>query len=269
MATAAAAESIGGAGVLQIERVPCLSDNYSWLLHEPQQGVTAVDPAEAAPVLAALRSKGWNLTHIINTHHHYDHVGGNAELQREFGCTVVGPAADHARIPGIQVQLKDGDRFQFGAAEMVCYDTPGHTRGHVTYHFPAAKALFPGDTLFSLGCGRLFEGTPAQMWASLSKLTPLPGDTLVYCAHEYTASNAKFAAHVDEGNEDLQRMKADIEAKRARGEPTVPSQLGDELKCNPFLRPDSPAIRSKLGVPEGASNDVAFGAIRAAKDTFR
>lgn len=256
--------------MLQIERVPCLSDNYSWLLHEPQQGVTAVvDPAEAAPVLAALQAKGWKLTHIINTHHHYDHVGGNQALKQEFGCTIVGPAADAGRIPGIDVQLKDGDRYKLGAAEFICYDTPGHTRGHVTFFFPASKALFPGDTLFSLGCGRLFEGTPAQMWDSLSKLLPLPGDTRVFCAHEYTASNAKFAAFVDDGNTDLQQMKADIDAKRARGEPTVPSLLGDEINCNPFLRPDSPAIRAKLGVPAGASNAEAFGAIRSAKDTFR
>ncbi|KAI3436150.1 hypothetical protein D9Q98_002207 [Chlorella vulgaris] len=256
--------------VLQIERVHCLSDNFAWLLHEPQHGVTAVvDPSEAAPVLSALQAKGWKLTHIINTHHHWDHVGGNAELQKHFGCTVVGPASDAARIPGIQVQLKDGERYELGATHMVCYDTPGHTRGHVTYHFPEAKALFPGDTLFSLGCGRLFEGTPEQMWASLSKLTPLPPDTLVYCAHEYTASNAKFAVHVDEGNQALQQMKAGIDEKRARGQATVPSLLADELQCNPFLRPSSPAIRAKLGVPEGASDVEAFTAIRAAKDNFR
>ncbi|PSC76082.1 hydroxyacylglutathione hydrolase [Micractinium conductrix] len=258
------------AGVLQIERVPCLSDNYSWLLHEPSAGVTAVvDPAEVAPVVAAAERLGWTLTHILNTHHHWDHVGGNEELKKRFGVTIVGPAADAARIPGIDVQLKDGDRYSLGAAELQCFDTPGHTRGHVTFHFPASKALFPGDTLFSLGCGRLFEGTPAQMWASLSKFAPLPGDTRVYCAHEYTESNARFAVHVDAGNEDLKRMHADITAKRARQEPTVPSVLDDERKCNPFLRPDSPAIRAALGVPADASNDVAFGAIRAAKDTFR
>lgn len=257
-------------GQLEIERVPCLSDNYSWLLHEPQQGVTAVvDPAEVAPVVAALEAKGWKLTHILNTHHHWDHVGGNEELKKRYGVTVVGPRADAARIPGIDVQLGDGDRYQLGDAELECFDTPGHTRGHVTFHFPASKALFPGDTLFSLGCGRLFEGTPAQMWASLSKLAPLPGDTRVFCAHEYTQGNAKFAAHVDGGNEDLQRMQEEIAAKRARGEPTVPSLLGDERKCNPFLRPDSPAIRAALGVAPGASNEEAFGAIRSAKDNFR
>jgi hydroxyacylglutathione hydrolase len=265
MATSAAAE-----GVLQIERVPCLSDNYSWLLHEPAAGVTAVvDPAEVAPVVEALRAKGWKLTHILNTHHHFDHVGGNEALKAQFGATIVGPAADAGRIPGIDVQLKDGDRYQLGAAELVCYDTPGHTRGHVTYHFPTSKALFPGDTLFSLGCGRLFEGTPAQMWMSLSKFAGLPEDTRVFCAHEYTQSNARFAMHVDGDNADLQRMAADIDAKRAAGQPTVPSLLGDERKCNPFLRPSSPAIREKLGVAPGASDAEAFGAIRSAKDTFR
>lgn len=268
--SAAAGTAVAGAGVLEIERVHCLSDNYAWLLHEPQQGVTAVvDPSECAPVVAALERKGWKLTHILNTHHHWDHTGGNEELKAKYGVTIVGPAADAARIPEIDVELKDGDRYQLGAAESECFDTPGHTRGHVTFHFPASKALFPGDTLFSLGCGRLFEGTPAQMWGSLSKMTPLPGDTRVFCAHEYTESNARFAVHLDGDNEDLKRMSAEITAKRAQQEPTVPSMLSDELKCNPFLRPDSPAIRASLGIPPGASNEEAFAAIRAAKDTFR
>jgi hydroxyacylglutathione hydrolase len=204
-------------GVLQIERVPCLSDNYAWLLHEPGSGATAVvDPSESAPVEAALARLGWKLTHILNTHHHADHTGGNRALKAAHGATVVGPAADAARIPGIDVRLADGERYSVGGAELRCFDTPGHTRGHITLHFEGSKALFPGDTLFALGCGRLFEGTPAQMWASLSKLLPLPHDTRVFCAHEYTQSNARFAVHVDPGNERLRRRKADIDAAREK-----------------------------------------------------
>lgn len=257
--------------MLEIERVPCLSDNYSWLLHDPSSQLTAVvDPAEVQPVLDALQRRGWTLTHILNTHHHHDHTGGNAELKRLYGATVVGPAADRARIPGIDVALSDGDRYAFGGAgELVCLDTPGHTRGHVTFHFPDSKALFPGDTLFALGCGRLFEGTPEQMWASLSKLLPLPRDTQVYCAHEYTAGNARFAAVADPGNAALAARSEAVHAARAKGEPTVPSLLGEELDTNPFLRPDDPGVRAALGIPASASSAEAFGRIRAAKDNFR
>ena len=247
-----------------------LQDNYSWLLHEPSTGATAVvDPAEVAPVVEALRRKNWNLTHILNTHHHWDHTGGNEALKARYKATVVGPAADADRIPGIDIQLKDGDKATVGNAELICFDTPGHTKGHITLYFPASKALFPGDTLFSMGCGRLFEGTPAQMWASLSKLIPLPDDTNVYCAHEYTQSNARFAMSSDGENVDLQRRKEEVDSRRERGVPTIPSLLGDEKKVNPFLRPDNATIRAALGVPEGASNEEAFAAIRAAKDRFR
>eukprot|EP00887_Chlorella_sp_A99_P006475 scaffold3.g6475.t1 len=255
---------------MEIERVPCLNDNYSWLLHEPRQGKTAVvDPAEVAPVVAALERKGWQLTHILNTHHHWDHVGGNEELKRRYGCTVVGPAADRERIPGIDVALADGDRYPFGATELMCFDTPGHTRGHITFYCSEAQALFPGDTLFSLGCGRLFEGTPATMWASLSKLARLPPETRVYCAHEYTESNAKFAASIDPDNAALRKRIEEVTALRAAGQATVPSLLGEELAANPLLRPDDPVIRAALGVPPLASSAEAFGAVRAAKDRFR
>lgn len=193
-----------------------LQDNYSWLLRCTDGAVAVVDPAEVGPVVSALDRLGWRLTHILNTHHHMDHVGGNLMLKSKYGATIVGPVADKDRIPGIDVALKDGDRYSLGDSELVCFDTPGHTRGHITFFFPEAKALFPGDTLFSLGCGRLFEGTPAQMWSSLSKLVVLDPETKVYCAHEYTQSNAKFAASVDPENEDLQRMKSDIDTKRSQ-----------------------------------------------------
>lgn len=268
--TAASMSTQAEPGVLEIECVPCLSDNYSWLLHDPSTGATAVvDPAAVAPVVEALRRRDWNLTHILNTHHHSDHTGGNEALKARYNATVVGPAADADRIPGIDVQLKDGEKATVGSAELVCFDTPGHTKGHITLYFPASKALFPGDTLFSMGCGRLFEGTPAQMWASLSKLIPLPDDTSVYCAHEYTQSNARFAVSIDADNIDLQRRKAEVDSARERGQKTIPSSLGEEKKINPFLRPDDPVIRAALGVPEGASNEEAFAAIRAAKDRFR
>jgi len=164
----------------------------------------------------ALTRLDWKLTHILNTHHHADHTGGNLALKARYGVTIVGPAADRDRIPGIDVALRDGDAYTLGAAQFHCLDTPGHTRGHVTFHFPGSKALFPGDTLFALGCGRLFEGTPAQMWASLSKLLALPEDTKVYCAHEYTQSNAKFAVTVDPENAELTKRKEDIDAARAK-----------------------------------------------------
>jgi len=203
--------------VLQIERVPCLSDNYSWLLYDPtSKNAAVVDPAEVAPVVAALSRLNWNLSMIINTHHHADHTGANLALKAKYGATIVGPQADASRIPGIDIQMGDGDELQLGTAKFVCLDTPGHTKGHVTYHFPGTKALFPGDTLFALGCGRLFEGTPTQMWTSLSKFLTLSPDTKVYCAHEYTQSNAKFAVSVDPGNIDLQKRKTEIDAARAK-----------------------------------------------------
>jgi len=254
---------------LVIERVPVLNDNYSWILHDEKTGVTAVvDPAEVDPIVRAAERKGWKLTHVLNTHHHWDHTGGNEVLKERYGVTIVGPKADKERIPGIDVELADGEEFDLGASRLTCFDTPGHTKGHITLYFPNNKALFPGDTLFSMGCGRLFEGTPAQMWSSLRKLVGLPRDTLVYCAHEYTKSNAAFAAHVEPGNELLQKRKAEVDAAVEQGIPTVPSDLGMELETNPFLRPWSAEIRQRLGIAADASDDDAFGAIRRAKDRF-
>ncbi|KAF8058326.1 gloB [Scenedesmus sp. PABB004] len=269
-ATRAAATASAAGAAMEVVRVPALSDNYVWLLHEPTAGVTAVvDPAEAAPVEAALRERGWSLQYVLNTHHHHDHTGGNLALKRQHpGLQVVGPRADAARIPGIDVQLGDGDRWALGGQEMRVFDTPGHTRGHISLWFPGAKALFCGDTLFALGCGRLFEGDPQTMWASLSKLTPLPRDTLVYCAHEYTQSNARFAVTVDPHNAALAARKAAIDEARARGEATVPSLLGEELDTNPFLRPHDAGVRTGVGAAPGAADWEVFGAVRAAKDRF-
>ncbi|CAK0784144.1 hypothetical protein CVIRNUC_007347 [Coccomyxa viridis] len=254
---------------LSVQRVPCLSDNYVWILQESQSGkVAVVDPSEAQPVARALEERGLAADYILNTHHHWDHTGGNLELKDRYKLTIVGPKADEERIPGIDVALADGESWSFGGLTMHVMDTPGHTRGHITLWFPEADALFPGDTLFALGCGRLFEGTPEQMWASLTKMLPLPRTATVFCAHEYTQGNAKFAVAVDGGNQKLQLRKETIDALRQQGQATVPSVLGDELDTNPFLRPDDPAIRKSLGVPEGASSVDAFAAIRKAKDQF-
>lgn len=254
---------------VSVERVPCLKDNYSWIIHDHATGKTAVvDPAEEGPVVAALKDKGWTLSHILNTHHHWDHTGANEILKDMFNVCIVGPKADEDRIPGIDVALGDADEYMLGNVRIVCYDTPGHTRGHITFHLPEVQALFPGDTLFSMGCGRLFEGTPEQMWASLSKLVPLDADTRVYCAHEYTLSNARFAMHVEPNNAALQRRFKEVEEARSKGIPTIPSVMGVELETNPFLRPDSKEIRASLNIPESASNAEAFGVIRRAKDSF-
>ena len=256
-------------GGLTVLRVPVLNDNYSWIVHDERSGETAVvDPAEVDPIVRALEAQNWPLTHVLNTHHHWDHTGGNLTLKDRFNATIVGPKADSERIPGIDVELSDGDEYCLGSSRMICFDTPGHTKGHITLYFPDNKALFPGDTLFSLGCGRLFEGSPAQMWDSLQKLMVLPKDTLVYCAHEYTMSNAKFALHVEPGNEALVRRAADVESARKQGVSTVPSDIGTELETNPFLRPWSEEIRRHLGVELDASDAEAFGVIRRAKDSF-
>lgn len=255
--------------MLQIEQLAVLSDNYVYLLRDAATGtVGVVDPAEPEPVLAALSRLGWSLHWILNTHHHPDHVGGNETLIEATGCQVVGPRADAARIPGITLALGEGEEFALGEAKARVFDVPGHTRGHIAFWFADARALFCGDTLFALGCGRLFEGTPAQMWDSLSRLKALPGDTRVYCAHEYTQSNGRFALAMEPGNAALQARMRDIDARRAAGQPTVPSTLADEWATNPFLRPDSPELQATLALI-GHDPVEVFGATRARKDTFR
>lgn len=253
---------------LEIVRIPALRDNYLWLARDPATKATAViDPAEAEPVMAELKARGWRLTHILNTHHHADHVGGNVALKAATGCTIVGPRADAARIPGIDVEVGDGDTYRLGDAEAHVFDVPGHTRGHIAYWFPESRALFCGDTIFALGCGRLFEGTPAQMWSSISKLRRLPPDTRVYCAHEYTQSNARFALTVEPTNKALVARAEEIDAKRAKGEPTVPSTLAEEVATNPFLRADRPELLAAAGL-EGLDPVAAFGEVRRRKDKF-
>mmetsp|Transcript_26711 Transcript_26711/g.69240 ORF Transcript_26711/g.69240 Transcript_26711/m.69240 type:complete len:319 (-) Transcript_26711:322-1278(-) len=255
--------------MLQVERLPALEDNYVWLLVEEGSGkVAVVDPSEFTVVDEALQQRGLDLDYIINTHHHWDHTGGNAKLKAKYSCEVVGADCDAKRIPGIDTRLKEGDEWAFGGLAMRVLETPGHTSGHVTYFFPEAKALFPGDTLFMLGCGRLFEGTPQQMHASLAKIKALPEDTMVYCAHEYTESNARFALTVNPNNKALVDRAAEIKTMREQGVPTVPGPLSQELATNPFLRADDEDIRLTMGLPDSATELDTFTAVRKAKDLF-
>lgn len=255
-------------GTLEIAVFPMLSDNYGFLIHDSLSGATAVvDPADAVATLAACAEHGWHLTHILNTHHHGDHVGGNLALKAETGCIVIGPAYDRDRIPGIDIAVDEASGADFAGHHAEVFFVPGHTRGHIAYWFAADHALFCGDTLFSLGCGRLFEGTPQQMWQSLLKLRALPDDTRVYCAHEYTQSNARFALTAEPENATLRRQAEKVAALRAAGEFTIPSTLGAEKACNPFLRADQPDLRRRFG-GVGKSDAEVLGAIRAAKDRF-
>lgn len=247
---------------------PCLEDNYGYLVHDPATGATAtVDTPEVEPIERALRETGWHLTHIFNTHHHFDHAGGNLELKDKTGCTIVGPAADAARIPGIDVRLGDGDEYLLGEQRVTVFETPGHTSGHIVYYLADSNIVFVGDTLFALGCGRLFEGTPMQMWNSLQKLLRLPDETAVYCAHEYTLANANFAVTVDPDNAKLQSRLNEIVALRKARQPTIPTSIGLERATNPFMRPDSALMRASLNMPDASDVDV-FAEVRQRKDKF-
>ena len=253
---------------LQIYQFPALKDNYGYLVHDSATGATAaIDTPEVAAILNALDATGWKLTHILNTHHHFDHAGGNAELKAKTGCTIIGPRGEKDLIPGIDRAVGEGDIVEVGNARARVIDVPGHTRGHVAYHFADDHVVFVGDTLFALGCGRLFEGTPAQMWTSLGKLMALPDDTIVYCAHEYTQSNARFALTVEPHNAALAARAKEIDEKRARGEWTVPTTIALEKATNPFLRAASADLRATVGLVNAADVDV-FAETRSRKDNF-
>ena len=251
---------------LEIATIPCLKDNYAFLAHDPATGATAcVDVPEAGPVLAALAARGWRLTDILLTHHHWDHIDGVADLAAATGARVTGARADAHRLPPLDHAVTEGDTVRIGSVAGRVIDVSGHSVGHVAFAFPGA--VFTGDSLMALGCGRLFEGTPAQMWASLSKLAALDPATLVCSGHEYTASNARFALTIEPGNPDLISRVARITQDRAANIPTVPSRLSDELATNPFLRAHLPEIKAAVGLPDAATEDV-FAEIRARKDRF-
>jgi hydroxyacylglutathione hydrolase len=253
---------------LEIEMFPCLSDNYGFLLHDRAANVTAaVDTPDAAAIESALERKRWRLTHIFNTHHHMDHAGGNLALKARTGCKIVGPRNDAERIPGIDGRVGEGDSFQFGTHRVEVYETPGHTRGHIVYYFPDDGVAFVGDTLFAMGCGRLFEGTPQEMWSSLQKVLRWPEDTRIYCAHEYTAANGRFALTVEPDNPALHARMREVERLRAQGLPTVPTTVALERATNPFLRPGSAALRRTLGL-ERSDDVTVFARTRALKDAF-
>ena len=253
---------------LQVYQFPCRSDNYGFLAHDPTLNVTAsIDTPEEGPINAALEEKGWRLTHILNTHHHGDHTGANIALKERWGCTIVGAANDAERIPGIDVRMADGDKYQFGSLIADVFEVPGHTTGHIAYYFSSEDIAFVGDTLFALGCGRLFEGTPEMMWNSLQKLMALPDETIVYCAHEYTQSNAQFALSVEPGNAALVARSQEIDALRAEGKPTVPTTIGLERATNPFLRPMSENLQETVGL-SGADLVSVFTETRLRKDNF-
>ncbi len=252
--------------IIEVHQFPCLMDNYGYLAHEPISGQTAaIDTPDPDRIMDECAQKGWTLDFIFNTHHHFDHAGGNLELKEKTGCQIFGPAGEADKIPGLDVPLKENDRVKLGKQEAVIFDVPGHTAGHIAYYFAAAGLIFVGDTLFALGCGRLFEGTPVQMWDSLQKLMRLPNETRVYCAHEYTQANARFALTVEPDNQELIRRAQQIDALRANNTPTVPTNIGLEKATNPFLRPMSANLQKTLGMVNAQEVDV-FAETRKRKD---
>ena len=241
--------------MIEVVRIPARLDNYIWMAHDAASGETVViDPADAAPVLAEAAKRGWKIGQIWNTHWHGDHIGGNAGIKAASGCTVTGPAAEAAKIPTLDRAVGEGDRVRIGAFEAEVLEVPAHTAGHIAYYLPAAGLAFVGDTLFAMGCGRLFEGTPAQMFANMRRLAALPPETVVYCAHEYTQSNGRYALHVDPANRALIDRMREVDALRARGEPTVPTTIALEQATNPFMR---------------AASIEELAARRAEKDAFQ
>ncbi|MDR6126139.1 MULTISPECIES: hydroxyacylglutathione hydrolase [unclassified Sphingomonas] len=242
------------APALEIVRVPVLSDNYAWLVFDPlTQEVAAVDPGEAEPVLAAAAARGWTVSQVWTTHWHPDHTGGNASM-KAAGATITGPRAERDRIPTLDTLVAEGDVVRIGSHTGHVLAVPGHTAGHLAFHFAEDKALFTGDTLFAMGCGRLFEGTAAEMWANMERYAAMPDDTRVYCGHEYTAGNAAFAVTVEPDNDAIATRRAEVDRLRAAGEATVPTSIGQERATNPFMR---------------AGSAEALARLREAKDNFR
>jgi hydroxyacylglutathione hydrolase len=252
----------------EIRLFRCLSDNYGVLLHDPDSGATAaIDAPEAAPIETALNATGWKLTDILVTHHHADHTAGIEALKAKHKCRVVAPAAEAEKIPAVDETVREGDKVKVGKLSGNVIETPGHTNGHISYWFPDNHIAFVGDTLFSIGCGRVIEGTPGMMWRSLTKLRDLPDDTEIYCGHEYTAANIKFARTIEPDNAALAARETQAKQQLADGKPTIPVTIGAEKKENPFLRADLPAVAAGIGMTGKAAAQV-FGEIRARKNKF-
>jgi len=246
----------------------CLKDNYGVLLHDPDSGATAsIDAPEAAPVEAALKATGWKLTDILVTHHHGDHTGGIVALKEKYKCRVVAPAAEASAIPAVDETVRESDKVMVGKLSGSVIETPGHTNGHIAYWFHADKLAFVGDTLFSIGCGRVIEGTPEMMWRSLVKLRDLPNDTEIYCGHEYTAANIRFAHTIEPDNAVLAARATQVKQQIAQGEPTIPVTIGDEKLANPFLRADVAEVAASVGLAGKPAAQV-FAEIRARKNRF-
>jgi hydroxyacylglutathione hydrolase len=253
--------------MLELVTIPCLKDNYAFLIHDASSGATAVvDVPEAGPILDALDARGWTLTHVLLTHHHWDHIDGLPGLMVGPEVAVIGAAADAHRLPPLTQAVAEGDTIHVGNAEARIFDVSGHTVGHIAFWFPDSALLFTGDSLMAMGCGRIFEGTPAQMWQSLSKLAALPDATLVCSGHEYTEGNVRFARTLDEPPALIERMDR-IARARASGLPTVPSTMAEERATNPFLRASDPALKKSLGLGDATDAEV-FATIRARKDNF-
>jgi hydroxyacylglutathione hydrolase len=250
----------------EIRLFPCLSDNFGYLIHDPATGATAsIDAPEAAPVIDALEREGWTLTDILITHHHHDHVGGVAELKQKYNCRVVAPHDKSTKIANVDLRTKQGDVLKVGSLLARVLETPGHTLDHVSYVFDNEKAVFAADTLFSIGCGRVFEGTYPMMWESLLKLRVLPDDFRLYCGHEYTASNIKFALTIEPDNAALKARAEDVKRLRSENKPTVPTLLGDEKKANVFLRADEPSVAANVRMKDRSAAEV-FGELRERKN---
>ena len=250
----------------EIRLFPCLSDNFGYLIHDPATKATAsIDAPEAGPIIAALEREGWTLTDILVTHHHADHVGGIAELKKKYNCRVVAPFDKGTAIPGADVRVKEGHTVKVGSLTARVLETPGHTLDHISYMFDADRALFCADTLFSIGCGRVFEGTYPMMWESLLKLRALPNDTRIYCGHEYTASNVKFALGIEPNNPALKARAEEVAKLRAANQPTIPTLIRDEKEANTFLRADVPSVAAALDMAGKSPADV-FGEIRERKN---
>ncbi|MXO59150.1 hydroxyacylglutathione hydrolase [Altererythrobacter salegens] len=253
--------------MLQVHQFPCLSDNYGYLLHDPASYETVcIDTPDAESYLREADAQGWPITAIWNTHWHPDHAGGNMAIKAATGCEIIAPAIDAPKIEGVDRMVKGGDTVMIGEFAAYVIDVGGHTMGHIAYHLPEAGIAFVGDSVFALGCGRMFEGTAPQFWASLLRIKAMPLRTTLYCAHEYTQANARFALHADPDNEELRHYSEEIDDRRATGKPTVPMVLKRELATNPFLRADTPEMQARWG---GSGPAETFAALRAAKDNFR